>query len=258
MHSSVSDVCRRIGMNRQQFNKYLSGESLPSAHNLRRIALYFDVASDELFLPAAEFNTRHGGRIARPDPQKGDAFSRIMAQAFPGDLRRLRPLLGFYHSYFLVPHSPKSIVRALLCLEENDGRVYSKDIERSSIGTSIRQRGYLSKYDGIVSYLGNCIFILEFESLTADTLTETILFPSYRKRLDILTGMTLGVTSRVHRQPFSSLIAWKYLGQNIDMRRALSQCGSLAESDRSIDPNIRAFLLSGDQPTSMSFDPRDH
>ncbi|MDY0881642.1 hypothetical protein ACFPL7_18795 [Dongia soli] len=42
------------------------------------------------------------------------------------------------------------------------------------------------------------------------------------------------------------------ISQNIDMRQALSRCGSLAENDRSIDPNIRAFLLSGGQPASMS------
>lgn len=163
------------------------------------------------------------------------------------------------HPGIAVAHGGSRIgIAAARRLQVPHSRVYSKGIERSSIGTSIRQRGYLSKYDGIVSYLGNCIFILEFESLTTDTLTETILFPSYRKRLDILTGMTPGVTSRVHRQPFSSLIAWKYLGQNIDMRQALSRCGSLAENDRSIDPNIRAFLLSGDQPASMSYDPRDH
>ena len=28
-YASVAEVCRRIGMNRQQFNKYLSGASTP-------------------------------------------------------------------------------------------------------------------------------------------------------------------------------------------------------------------------------------
>jgi hypothetical protein len=182
-----------------------------------------------------------------------------MAKAFPGDLRRLRPLVGYYHSHFLVPHSANVIMRALVSLVEADGRVYSKSIERMGVGVGLteRRRGYLSKYDGLVSHLGNCIFILEFESLTADTLTETILFPSYRKRLDILTGMSLGVSSRVHRQLFSTLIAWKYLGQNIDTKDALSRCGLLSKEDRSVDPAIRTFLTSKETPAILSYTPRE-
>ncbi|TJW59990.1 MAG: transcriptional regulator, partial [Mesorhizobium sp.] len=33
-HRSVSDLCRTIGINRQQFNRYLNAGTLPSAHNL--------------------------------------------------------------------------------------------------------------------------------------------------------------------------------------------------------------------------------
>ena len=35
---STSEVCRAIGINRQQFNKYLSGAAVPSSFNLARIA----------------------------------------------------------------------------------------------------------------------------------------------------------------------------------------------------------------------------
>lgn len=257
-HRSVSDLCRRIGINRQQFNKYLSGESHPSAHNLRRIALYFNLPAEDLLLPVPDFKRRHGAEYTAAAPG-GDPVSTTMAKAFPGDLRRLRPLLGFYHSHFLVPQSSAVIMRSLINLVEVDGRVYSKSIERMGVGTTLtgRGRGYLSKYDGLVSHLGNCIFILEFESLTTDTIAETILYPSYRKRLDVLTGMSLGVSSRVHRQLFSTLIAWKYLGQTIDTKDALSRCGLIAKEDRSLDPAIRTFLLSKDMPSIMSLTPRE-
>ena len=35
---STSDVCRRAGINRQQFNKYLNGHARPSLPTLRRLA----------------------------------------------------------------------------------------------------------------------------------------------------------------------------------------------------------------------------
>ena len=45
---SVAKVCRDIGINHQQFSKYLSGRSVPSPNNLRRIATYFGVEEEML------------------------------------------------------------------------------------------------------------------------------------------------------------------------------------------------------------------
>ena len=42
-YTSIADICRQIKINRQQFNKYLSGQSSPSLHNLHRIAEFFGV-----------------------------------------------------------------------------------------------------------------------------------------------------------------------------------------------------------------------
>jgi hypothetical protein len=192
-------------------------------------------------------------------PVETDPTASILKRAFPGEIKKLRPLLGFYHSYFSMPLAPDLMMRSLIALVEDGGRVYSKAIERTNagVGLSERRQGYLSKYQGLVSHLGNCIFILEFESLTADTIAETILFPPYRKRLDILTGMTMGVTSKVHRELFSTLIAWKYLGQNIDMKKALASCGILSKDDRSVEPGIRSFLKSKDAPGIMTYKPRE-
>ena len=42
---SVSQLCRDVGLNRQQMNKYLNGGSRPSPYNLRRIAGSMNSAS---------------------------------------------------------------------------------------------------------------------------------------------------------------------------------------------------------------------
>jgi hypothetical protein len=83
---------------------------------------------------------------------------------------------------------------------------------------------------------------LEFETLSADTIVESILYPSYRKRLDVLTGLTFGVTSQVYRQPFASPIAWKYLGRVVDVKEQIRACGSYKMNDPRIDPRIRKYL----------------
>ena len=45
---TISNLCRRIGLNRQQFNKYLSGSHLPSSQNLRLIANFFGRAGSDV------------------------------------------------------------------------------------------------------------------------------------------------------------------------------------------------------------------
>ena len=49
-HRSVSDVCRKIGINRSQFMKYLSAESFPSRRNLRRICDFFGCDEVEMMM----------------------------------------------------------------------------------------------------------------------------------------------------------------------------------------------------------------
>ena len=47
-YKSVADVCRRLKINRQQFNKYLGGHSAPSQYNLRKICEFFGVDEGEI------------------------------------------------------------------------------------------------------------------------------------------------------------------------------------------------------------------
>ena len=47
---SVNKVCRDLGINRQQFSKYLAGSNLPSAHMIQRLVLYFNVDPGVFFL----------------------------------------------------------------------------------------------------------------------------------------------------------------------------------------------------------------
>src|SRR5690606_3569110 len=54
-YRSIAEVCRKLVINRGQFNKYLSGESRPTAHNLKRICYFFGVEAYELGLPSEQF-----------------------------------------------------------------------------------------------------------------------------------------------------------------------------------------------------------
>ncbi len=57
-YRSIADVCRKLGMNRQQFNKYLSGTTVPSQNSLRKMAEFFELDTSDFSLPHQEFSTR--------------------------------------------------------------------------------------------------------------------------------------------------------------------------------------------------------
>ena len=58
---SISALCREIGINRTQYNRYLAGESFPRPDILFRICQFFDVDARILLDPVEEIEeSRHG------------------------------------------------------------------------------------------------------------------------------------------------------------------------------------------------------
>ena len=91
-YPSISYVCRKVGINRQQFNKYLSGRIKPSIYILMRTCDFFGVDIEELFLAPSKLKATLGARArgsgrdgdAGADRAKSFALSKIGA-AFGGD-----------------------------------------------------------------------------------------------------------------------------------------------------------------------------
>ena len=237
--SSVSALCRKIGINRQQFGRYLSGASVPSPHNLMRIAREFGVASEDLFLSPGEFADRYELPSASAKLSPVSRMGTLMERAFPGDRRRLRRLRGYYRSYFLVPDGGDSVMRAFVSVQEKDGLFFSKSIER---GSAAHSSPMISKYDGVVSLMNDRLFVLEFESIAQDALVETVLAVPRRHEVRQLYGMTFGMTSEFNSRPFASPIVWTYLGQTIDLKAELQDTGPVPLKSTRVAGRIRRSL----------------
>src|SRR5215510_2589663 len=48
-HGSIAAVCREMGVNRQQFDRYLSMDALPNRATTGRICEYFQIEEAELY-----------------------------------------------------------------------------------------------------------------------------------------------------------------------------------------------------------------
>lgn len=239
---TISSTCRALGINRQQFNKYLAGASRPSPHNLHRICRFFDVSEHDLVLPHEAFaailrsRTQSGGGKS-PTRRSVDSLDEI----YEASTEALRSYLGFYHTYFYSLAYPGLVTCSLVHLFEEAGRVYSKDFELiRREGESLRQAS-IFKYAGAVSFLRDRIYIREHEVLVQGNISQTTLIPSYRSRLHLLHGLTLGVPSTRGRSPACARIVYEYLGRHPDLRDALGRCGVYEPNriDPSIEPHIR-------------------
>lgn len=65
--TSISALCRDLGINRTQFNRYLSGESFPRPDVLHRICTFFDVDARILLEPVDKIATTSGFVMHHPE-----------------------------------------------------------------------------------------------------------------------------------------------------------------------------------------------
>lgn len=64
--ASISALCRELGINRTQFNRYLAGESFPRPDVLHRICSYFGVDARILLEPVENIDSESPGLLGDP------------------------------------------------------------------------------------------------------------------------------------------------------------------------------------------------
>lgn len=249
---SVSDACRAMGINRQQFSKYLNGTSKPSARNLNKICNHFKVHPSELYLPHDQFSQSEAIEQRRTRLTTDKAAGPVYREAFNGHGKALKPYLGYYLVYFYSFSWERLIICALTRIQNIDGQICTRTIERSRDPAS--NALFLSKYDGQAAFLGNRIFLSEYQSSAKDAIVETVLFPKGRGQLTYLQGVTFGISSH-KRNPYMARTVFQYLGDAIDLRAAMRAVGLHSHNSGKINPYILNLL--GDPEVSSAQTPEE-
>ncbi|MFW5654605.1 MAG: helix-turn-helix domain-containing protein [Roseicyclus sp.] len=245
-YRSIAEVCRRIGINRQQFNKYLSGQVHPSRHNMRRICDFFGVTESEIVMDAARFAQLLGLRDRPMERVEMDVplrhLERIFARSHPLDR-----YAGHYFRYFYSFGNKGSIIRSLASIVVRDGRGYFKNVEVLHDPDTGRWLGS-NKYEGMAFQLADRIQIVEYETKEVNSITAMTLYPSYRQRIDVLMGVQTGGPTRRGRRPGASRVAMEFLGTGINLRRALRQTGLFRPQDPSLRQDIVEAIANEIRP----------
>jgi transcriptional regulator with XRE-family HTH domain len=249
-YGSISTTCRTLGVNRSQFNRYLSGATRPSRHSLMRICEFFGVEPEELELSAEHFQRLVSVRRKPAEAVSpiGDAIQSLQRRS-EGELQKY---VGFYFKYYYSMSSPGSILRGLVRIYQHESAFYYRRVERfpRAFGAGA---GFRCHYNGTLVCLDGRIFLVDREVLTQNEITETILYPTHRDRVRRLSGLMLGVSSRADRNIACSRVLMEWLGADIDVRRALRQCGVFRGDSPEIDDAIKAAIANHLEPSEPLF-----
>lgn len=100
------------------------------------------------------------------------------------------------------------------------------------------------RYLGAAFNLQDRLFLIDYESLTGNEMSQTILIPSFKSRINRLNGLKTGVSSGDLRTPACTRVVWDYLGADINRVNAYRQVMLYSPDDPRIDADIRQRLAS--------------
>ncbi len=95
---SIAQVCREVGINRQQFSRYLTGDAVPNKTNLAKICRFFGVDEDDLIQNPTDLRGEPGAQSL--PPQVMARWSRIFDNLISSPLPSLPDGAYFLHYGF--------------------------------------------------------------------------------------------------------------------------------------------------------------
>jgi transcriptional regulator with XRE-family HTH domain len=244
--SSIAHVCRVLSINRQQFNRYLSAETLPNKHNLKTISDYFKVSEEALFASVVS-NENIDLEVVL-----SDSFLESLQVAFSGECRNLR--LGVYFYYFPYSTTDRRCFRGLLVVKNVnrkirfEGLLSLRDLHLSPrVDSLLRYSGLVREKDGTVLFLGNMrgdpgnIFIMH-------------VVPIHSSNNKLFVGIaTSARAGAIEARRF----ALEYAAEQTNILGLGRKCGLVDIDSPEIDPWISAAISADRQSDSRILLPKD-
>jgi len=241
--ASIAEICRDTGINRQQFNKYLSGKSIPSTRTLRKICERLDITETELFAPFAE---NHQEDIAQTyqTGRLGREFDRLVKLFMPPDARGvssgqipIKP--GRYFCYFAFPHHPELILRSFIQVwQRNDMLAFAR---------LTRDRGLSQAPRTVVRGRHYGVVISTAAELSMVALNRAP--PHQASMVNLSTMATYGTfrvgvcVTRAANGPVACRAVLQQLSDRESTKVLLARCGILPATDKSI-PDVVVGVMT--------------
>jgi transcriptional regulator with XRE-family HTH domain len=144
-YSSIAELCRKLGINRTQFNRYMTGESFPRPDVLYRICAFFDVDARILLEPVTQISQSPADLLNHPALAGffGTSATVVEEKLFPS---------GFYRFARLSFLEDGRFVIGMVHVRRQDGYTFLRGFEprRAVVEQGLSPHGYHREYRGVV------------------------------------------------------------------------------------------------------------
>jgi len=231
---SVSDMCRKVGINRQQMNKYLNRNTHPSAHTARRISAAVGLGPEALFAEPREFSRmlalrKQDGRTGAEGSEfiRGRAGSSTFPQEF----------LGTYWCYTRLPPIKDVVMRARICLYETPNGIGTRFFERVTAGFP-PLRPSIRRNRGTASWMSNKVFIHETPVGRPSGPALMVILPDYETRPTTFHGIQLYNMTSGSRLPYATRVTLRRIDEDLTPIQVVRKCGVFRIGDPELDEDI--------------------
>jgi transcriptional regulator with XRE-family HTH domain len=247
---SIAEVCRNIGINRQQFNKYLSAKSLPNSRNLTKLCTYLKIEEEALFVATQvqrdsishNFNDRAlvGFDFIDTTPELLKTMLGFDVKLSFSERTLMR---GYYNCYFPLQNTSKFLVRSLIKIS-NFGSMLTFHRRTRFNSPSNRKRSIaIAKHVGLVFNDQSTIYLIGHNKLGPQNLSFVALENRRIAGAEILSGIAL--VQGLNR-PYSCRISMEWIGAKMsNAKSAMMSIGIVEIHDKSVHPVVSLILASG-------------
>ena len=224
-HSSISSICRDLGINRTQFNRYLSGESFPRPDVLHRICTFFKTDARILLEPLQQIEARSEGALSHPEMREyfGPKETDILPEIFPSGFFRFSR-----HSF----GEKSRFVQGLIFVYKKNYQMFLRGMEAKEAvaGQGLDANAKTREFRGFVIAQEGGVAMLAFRrgstSCSFSYLSPT---PSFQN------NFWLGYTTRTFPEHINctrvTRLVFEHLGQKRSEIMATARQAGICESD---------------------------
>ncbi len=241
---SVTAICRKININRQQFNKYLSGKHVPSDANLRIIANHFGLSIAILFSDPDELRTLVDGNFfhAMMTAKKMPKMPNFIADMVVGTTTYENELVGIYDRYQYSSIYKGSILKSVFCIYRNGEYLQHYYVERFPSYDDPGKAEYIFKYYGLCFAFDERFFTIDVEGIQRNEMTFGSFAAVKRNTKKFMFGIGGGIAATQFRQPYATRVVLQYRGPGLIKREHLMGCSVLERGSRQIPREVLQYL----------------
>jgi len=230
---STADICRRLGMNRYQVNKYINGHATPSIQSLQRICDFFGVDQSEVLQDPRSFErlVRLKPPNLRPQPSAIDPLATGLFRSSQFDLELLARHAGYYHYYQKSALIEGKYYRGISRIYNDGGHWYLKTLDRN-LDEALNLPRTVKYAGSVTASLGS--IICNERAREGDSFHTTYLYASKYRQPSFLTGLVIGTSPDGTGEIGCRRVVWVYLGQKPDLRLAVRKCGIVDQAQEGI------------------------